>query len=522
VGINQLWDIRTQEDLKKISPDLLLELLQRAAKEVDAKDHENQSLKELNEELKQKLAWANGQLIVLTHRVFGRKSEKTSETVTQSSSSSNQVDPTPKKQKQDKKAKIQKPSERYKNATIIEQSIKMDTLPSCPCCQKTMKETALTEDAEFLHVIPRQFIIILQKRAKYACGSCYGNIVTTPAPARIKPGAGYSDELITDVTLSKYCDLIPVERYVAMAGRSGIDDIPPHSLIQGTHYLADFIKPVYEAVRREVLEATILAADETPHRMLEGHPKKSWYLWGFSSANACFFELHSTRSGDVASNLLKNSRCEVLLSDVYSGYVKAARESNIYRVSNGLAPIKTAYCNAHARRRFKELEGVFPDDTNYFVKKYEQIYAMEVEARAAPDRAFIFRSRMGPVFEEMKSKCYQLMEQYSEKSQFYKALTYYTENYAGLTLGVTDPRIPLDNNRQEGRLRNPVIGRKTWLGTHSQRGAETAAIHFTLVESCKLIHVNPREYYKALIIDLHAGGNGFTPKEWQRNYARTG
>ena len=45
------------------------------------------------------------------------------------------------------------------------------------------------------------------------------------------------------------------------------------------------------------------------------------------------------------------------------------------------------------------------------------------------------------------------------------------------------PRLPIDNNPQERLLRNPVIGRKTWYGTHSKLGAETAAILFSLVES---------------------------------------
>ena len=70
-------------------------------------------------------------------------------------------------------------------------------------------------------------------------------------------------------------------------------------------------------------------ADETPHKMLEGHEKKSWYLWGFSTLRTCFLECHDTRSGDVASDVLINSKCQFLLTDVYSGYGKAVRLANI-------------------------------------------------------------------------------------------------------------------------------------------------------------------------------------------------
>jgi len=59
------------------------------------------------------------------------------------------------------------------------------------------------------------------------------------------------------------------------------------------------------------------------------------------------------------------------------------------------------------------------------------------------------------------------------------------------------------------------VGRKTWLGTHSERGAKTAAILFTLVEGCKLNKVNPREYFKNLVQDLHQGKAPYTPKEYK-------
>ena len=48
--------------------------------------------------------------------------------------------------------------------------------------------------------------------------------------------------------------------------------------------------------------------------MLEGSSTKSWYLWGFSTVNNCFLECHDTRSGDVASNMLMASSCEVIVN----------------------------------------------------------------------------------------------------------------------------------------------------------------------------------------------------------------
>lgn len=99
-------------------------------------------------------------------------------------------------------------------------------------------------------------------------------------------------------------DLIPIQRYVAMAARSGLKDLPPQSLIELTHQFAQFVKPVYELIKDKVKSERVLHADETPHKMLEGSDTNSWYLWGFSTPRFCFLECHDTRSGDVASDTL--------------------------------------------------------------------------------------------------------------------------------------------------------------------------------------------------------------------------
>jgi transposase len=64
----------------------------------------------------------------------------------------------------------------------------------------------------------------------------------------------------------------------------------------------------------------------------------------------------------------------------------------------------------------------------------------------------------------------------------------------GLTRLLVDPRIPLDNNAAERALRGVVVGRKNHYGSHSKRGAEVAAIPYTLFETAKLAGVDPHRY----------------------------
>lgn len=408
--------------------------------------------------------------------------------------------------------RVKKPSERYPNVPVREQIIRQEPEPSCSCCGKLMRESGMWEESEQLTVIPKRFEIERVLRAKYRC-SCQGAIVTAPLPPRIIPGGSYSDEMILEVALSKYCDLIPIERYVAMAARGGVKDLPPQSLIELTHGLADFVSKAYRKIEAGVLAARVLHADETPHKMLEGSDKESWFLWGFSTPQHCFFECHDTRSGDVASEVLIQSRCEVLVTDVFSGYGKAVRVANEVRRAAGRGLIQNAHCNAHSRRYFYRCWPHYPE-SKFYLDHFHEIYQLDGESRGQPPpKVLELRAQMRIRFEVMRARALAELPGYPEPSKYAKALRYFLSNWEGLTLFLADPDIPIDNNPQERLLRNHVVGRKTWYGTHSERGALTAAILFTLVESCKLNHLNPREYFGQLIYDLHAGNPVLTPYE---------
>lgn len=449
------------------------------------------------------------QLEDLKNKIFGASSEKRAKKKEPKDNSDDPIPPKP---------RIKKPSERYPDLPVVPQVIPQNPPPSCNICGNAMKDSGMTDDSEQLTVIPKKYEISLIKKVIYNCGCCHGSIQTTPSPERIKEGSTYSDEMIIDVSLSKFCDLIPIERQAAMAKRTAAIDIPPHSLIECTHYLAEFVLGAYLKLEDQLLLNRNLSADETPHRMLEGDPKKAWYLWGFSTAEICFFECHNTRSGDVASEILIKSQCEFLLTDVYSGYNKAVRIANEERLKEGKPPIKNAFCNAHARRYFFKSfnDGRGDDDAEFYLDLYQEIYKLNEACKGKTLVEILeLRSQMKSYFEAMRVMACENIHRYSDKSKFGKAMSYFLKNYEGLTLCLLHPEIPLDNNSQERLLRSHVVGRKTWYGTHSKRGAETAAILFSLVETCKLNQVNPREYFKKLVSDMLAGHAPFTPCEFK-------
>jgi transposase len=201
---------------------------------------------------------------------------------------------------------------------------------------------------------------------------------------------------------------------------------------------------------------------------------------------------------------LLNSRCQFLVSDVFSGYARAAREVNKVRAEERLELILNIYCNAHSRRKFKEADKVL-----------EQLIA---NAQSDAERASLEAARKEVQFYlSQYRRIYRLDAlgkiRLTKKSEIRKRMKKY---FVKMTRFLENVDLPIENNPQERLLRNPVIGRKTWYGTHSKLGAQTSAILFSLVESCKLNKVNPREYFKILVAELHQGKPAFTPWEYRQ------
>jgi transposase len=485
-----------------------IKLIESQSKVIEQLTLVNHRLSTENEVKAVQRAMIDEQFISIKKRFFGSSSEKFKST--------NDDDPSPKpRKKRDTQVKLL--SERYPNVPIVDLEIEFEKIPSCECCGHTMVDSGMTETTEYLTVIPKKFQITRQRRHKYKCGKCYSNIKTAPTPPRIKLGGSYSDEMIIDVAMSKYCDLIPIERYVTMAKREGFHGLPPQSLIETTHYLAQYVKDAYKLLMEKILKSKILHADETTHKMLEGDKTSRWYTWGFSNKNVCIFEAHNTRSGDVASAILKQSACEYLISDVFSGYNKSVKDTNLEREKKNLKKLQNVYCNAHSRRKFVEAYEFYVEEASYFIEQYMKIYKIEADIKGKPpDEILKERQKSKTLFEEMKENALENIMQYSSKSSLIKAIKYFLNNYDGLTLFLNHADLPIDNNQQERLLRSIVIGRKTWFGTHSVKGVETAVMLFSLVETCKLNGVNPREYFKRLVHHIHYKLPIFTPDDFNQ------
>lgn len=505
----KLFETVPRHKLEGLNKGELIEFNEAQARVIEQFRREIARLHAEKELVEQQSLLVDDKYIFLKKRFFGRSSEKESTVA----GLDLQI---PEEVTKDPKARILLPSQRYPHLSIEVEDLELKKLPNCNCCGSEVVDSGMYEVSECLTLDPREFYVRRTRRKKYRCGKCHSSITTTPALPRITPGGSYSDELMIDVAMSKYCDLVPVERYVSIAGREGLEDLPQNSLLEVTHQVADFAEAVvHRILENEIKPSLVLHVDDTRHRMLK-KPDESHYLWGFSNQIASYFEVHNTRSGDVISALLKESKCEFLVSDAFGGNNKSVNDTNEYRQAGRLNPVQQVYCNAHARRKFKEAREK-TIDAQLYIDLYKKIYYLEGQTKGKPpDEVLALRSQMQPLFEKLKSQSEENADHYSSKSSMFEAMRYFLKNYESLTRFLTNPILPIDNNPQERLLRNPVIGRKTWYGTQTDRGAKTNAILFTIVESCKLNKINPREYLKNLVVSILHNDEVITPNEFKK------
>jgi transposase len=80
-------------------------------------------------------------------------------------------------------------------------------------------------------------------------------------------------------------------------------------------------------------------------------------------------------------------------------------------------------------------------------------------------------------------------------------------HWAGLTVFVDNPDVPMDNNKAERSARIAVVGRKNFYGSGSQWSGELAATMYGLLMTVQLWGINPRTWLSAYLNACAENGN---------------
>ncbi|MBU0609327.1 MAG: IS66 family transposase [Armatimonadetes bacterium] len=405
---------------------------------------------------------------------------------------------------------------------------------TCPYCEGRIEQWVGQEEvSEEVDVIERRIVIRAHTHLKYHCPHCHAYVTTASGPVRLIPGGRYSTNFAIDVAVDKYSDHLPLERQVRVFRRQGLA-VSSQTLWDQIFALMQLLRdPVYEALGRFVLSSGVVHADETKWRMLSSGNTKAWYLWGVSRLEAAFYKILDSRSAQSGGELLGDYDGTVVC-DGYDVYPKIARDSASGQLrltkqdaeAEGEAdaappPVggnrfKTAGCWAHTRRKFVKAEPHEPEACKEIIdligKLYDverqvpfEIAAGEVLAKQLGLRAELRERISKGVVDEIYAWAARNKGLFIPQSKMGKAIGYLENQRKHLEVFLTDPRVSIDNNRMERGLRGPVVGRKNFYGVKSKRGAEVAAVFYSIFESCKLCGVEPKAYLRYVTYELLGG-----------------
>src|SRR6185369_14123724 len=150
----------------------------------------------------------------------------------------------------------------------------------CPDCGGMLKH--LGEDvSEMLEFVPGRFKVLRTVRPKLACGQCDA-IVQAPAPHRPIDRGLAGPGLLAHVLVGKYADHLPLYRQSEIYAREGVD-LDRSTLAGWVGGASQALEPLVDAIRRYVLAAMKIHADDTPVPVLApGNGKtKTARLWTY-------------------------------------------------------------------------------------------------------------------------------------------------------------------------------------------------------------------------------------------------
>jgi len=362
----------------------------------------------------------------------------------------------------------------------------------CPKCGGELREwDGQFEDAEEIDVVERSFRIVRHRRQKYTCrcGEC---IETALGPRKLIVGGRYSVDFAVAVAVAKYADHLPLARQVKQMARSGLT-VDTQTLWDQLHALAGHLGPTHEAIWRLVLSSEVVLPDETQWPLLDKPGSSKWFAWSAASQEAVAYRILHSRSAEAARTAL-DGFAGILVTD---GYVAYQTMRDALASERAGPPIVLAHCWAHVRRKFHDAEPAWPE-AQEMLELIGKLYAVEREVSelGGDERrarlAALRRERSSPVVDEIRA--WLLGRAPLPRSGLGKAVAYTLSLWDGLGRFVDDARIPLDTNLVERGMRPLAVGRKNHYGSKSERGTRVAALFYTLIESAKLVGVEPAGY----------------------------
>jgi hypothetical protein len=281
--------------------------------------------------------------------------------------------------------------------------------------------------------------------------------------------------LLAHVLVAKFADHVPLYRQSVIYAREGVE-LERSTLARWVGHSAALLRPLVDAIRRHVMTASKLHADDPPVPVLApgNGATRTGRLWVYvrddrASADikpaAVWFAYTPDRKGIHPQQHLA-SFAGTLQADAYGGY------QAIYETGR----VVEAACWAHARRQIYELHVSRPNPFNTeALERLGALYGIEAKIRGEPP---------------------------DECRDTSKAILYALNRWEALTRYCDDGRIEIDNLPVERALRGVAIGRRNYLFAGEDYGGERAAAIYSSIGTCRLNGVDPEAYLRHVLTHI--------------------
>ena len=173
--------------------------------------------------------------------------------------------------------------------------------------------------------------------------------------------------------------------------------------------------------------------------------------------------------------------------------------------------IQVIGCWAHARRKWSDALDEDKRTASEALAYINKLYHVENEAKEAGISGEALKEKRQkesyPVILQFEKWMYETVTKTSRNSRIGKAISYTLPLLPRLSRYVNDGRFCIDNNLVENAIRPLALGRKNYLFCGNHDAAVRAAIVYSLVDSCKALDVNPREWMEDVLLRIPGNEN---------------
>ena len=344
------------------------------------------------------------------------------------------------------------------------------------------------------------------------------------APSGVIDGSRADVSFLVGLLLDKFAWHLPLYRQHQRLLDAGIT-VSRAWLTQLAAQAAALLEPIYAAQLASIRTSRVKAMDETPIKAGRAGPgkMKGCYFWPvYGELDEICFPFFESRAHSNVEKVLGLSPVEggVLLSDGYGAYEAYA----------GKTGLTHAQCWTHCRREFINAEAAEPALAAKALESIGALYVVEAkirEARLKGDAKREYRlDHARPIVEAFFGwvKDSLAAQGLLPSSPLTKALAYAHKRRAALEVFLTDPDVPIDTNHLERALRPIPMGRKNWMFSWTELGAQHVGVVQSLIATCRLHQVDPFDYLADVLqrVGQHPAADvaQLTPRQWAQHFGK--